>query len=155
MIANGIYTHTGSLKNKSLCVFFGHMSKNWPVWANPKSSCFKCAISASPKYGSEADDLGWNSLEPHCEHLDSASSKEVTVSCGSGVVYYKSRELLLFTSGMRGRCYDRNFRQFSPIFGKKIGAFPKTQYYDLNFAKIAVSGTNVYIFANLISENIF
>jgi hypothetical protein len=37
--------------------------------------------------------------------------------------------------GSWGRCYDHNFRRFSPIFGEKIGVFLKNQCYDHNFCK--------------------
>jgi hypothetical protein len=36
-----------------------------------------------------------------------------------------------------GRCYDSNFKRFSPISGEKIGVFIKNQCHDQNFAKLA------------------
>jgi hypothetical protein len=37
-----------------------------------------------------------------------------------------------------GRCYDRNFLRFVPIFGGKIGGFIKYQCYDHFLQKLAV-----------------
>jgi hypothetical protein len=36
-----------------------------------------------------------------------------------------------------GQCYDHNFRQFSTIFGEKIGVFLKNQCYDQFFAQFS------------------
>jgi hypothetical protein len=46
--------------------------------------------------------------------------------------------------------YDHNFLRFLPIFGEKISAFLKNQFYDQIFAKIAiVSAKNANIFENI------
>jgi hypothetical protein len=47
------------------------------------------------------------------------------------------RSKFLWKGGkIRGRCYDRNFLRFLPIFGEQIGVFLKNQCYDHFFAKI-------------------
>jgi hypothetical protein len=39
----------------------------------------------------------------------------------------------------RGRCYEHNFRRFSPIFGEKMAFFLKANVtYDPNFSKLRV-----------------
>jgi hypothetical protein len=39
---------------------------------------------------------------------------------------------------IRGRCYDRNFRRFLPIFDEKIGVSLKNQCYDHFFSKTSI-----------------
>jgi hypothetical protein len=56
----------------------------------------------------------------------------------------------------RGRCYDHNFLQFLPIFGKKIGIFLKNQCYEQKFAyfSFVLSQKRQFFFAIFFGENI-
>jgi hypothetical protein len=54
-----------------------------------------------------------------------------------------------------GRCYDHNFLQFFPIFGKKIGVFLENQCHDQFFSKFSfVLSQKRQLFANFFGENI-
>jgi hypothetical protein len=64
--------------------------------------------------------------------------------------------LVYLTSAFWGRCYDHNFLQFFPIFGKKLAFFLNTNIMIKlfqNFALFSVKNEN--FFAKFFGENIF